>query len=189
MSLEISPTDIAIIGMSALFPGAKDLRTYWQNILNKVDAIQEAPDKWAKPYFEPNSKDNDRVYTRKGGFLGDLAEFNAIEFGVMPNSVEGSDPDHFLALKLARDALADAGYTQKPFNQEKTGIILGRGSYINRGFTNVIQHGMMVDQTLDLLRQLNPALEEDTLSQIRKELKAGYCPLMRRWHPESCRMW
>ncbi|HEY9740480.1 MAG TPA: beta-ketoacyl synthase N-terminal-like domain-containing protein [Coleofasciculaceae cyanobacterium] len=176
MSLEISPTDIAIIGMSALFPGAKDLRTYWQNILNKVDAIQEAPDKWAKPYFEPNSKDNDRVYTRKGGFLGDLAEFNAIEFGVMPNSVEGSDPDHFLALKLARDALDDAGYTQKPFNQEKTGIILGRGSYINRGFTNVVQHGMMVDQTLDLLRQLNPALEEDTLSQIRKELKAGLLP-------------
>ena len=176
MSLENSPTDIAIIGMSALFPGAKDLSAYWQNILNKVDAIQEAPDKWAKPYFDPNSKENDRLYTRKGGFLGDLAEFNPIEFGVMPNSVEGSDPDHFLALKLARDALADAGYAQKPFDGEKTGIILGRGTYINRGFTNLLQHGLVVDQTLDLLRQLQPQLNGDTLSQIRKELKASLLP-------------
>jgi acyl transferase domain-containing protein/phosphopantetheinyl transferase len=176
MSLETSPTDIAIIGMSALFPGAKDLRAYWQNILNKVDAIQEAPDKWAKPYFDPNSTENDRIYTRKGGFLGNLAEFNPIEFGVMPNSVEGSDPDQFLALKLARDALIDAGYTEKPFDREKTGIILGRGTYINRGFTNLLQHGLVVDQTLDLLGQLKPELDGNTLSQIRKELKASLLP-------------
>src|SRR4028118_608438 len=176
MNLETASTDIAIIGMSALFPGAKDLPTYWQNILNKVDAVQEAPDNWAMPYFDPNSKENDRIYTRKGGFLGNLAEFNAIEFGVMPNSVEGSDPDQFLALKVARDALADAGYTTKPFNAEKTGVILGRGTYINRGWTNLLQHGTIVDQTLDLLRQLQPGLDQDTLSQIRKELKASLLP-------------
>jgi acyl transferase domain-containing protein/phosphopantetheinyl transferase len=176
MNLETASTDIAIIGMSALFPGAKDLPTYWQNILNKVDAVQEAPDNWAMPYFDPNSKENDRIYTRKGGFLGKLAEFNAIEFGVMPNSVEGSDPDQFLALKVARDALADAGYTEKPFDGEKTGVIVGRGTYINRGWTNLLQHGTIVDQTLDLLRQLQPGLDRDTLSEIRKELKASLLP-------------
>jgi len=100
-----SGTDIAIVGMSALLPGAKDLRAYWQNILNKVDAVHDATDEWLGSCFDPNSKENDRLYTRKGGFLGKLAEFNPLEFGIMPNSVDGADPDHFLALKLARDAL------------------------------------------------------------------------------------
>jgi len=39
-----SPAQIAIIGMAGLFPGAKDLATYWQNILSKVSAIREMAD-------------------------------------------------------------------------------------------------------------------------------------------------
>ena len=172
-----SSTNIAIIGMSALFPGAKNLGAYWENILNKVDAVEDAPDEWAGAYFDPNSTESGRIYTRKGGFLGKLAEFNPVEFGIMPNSVDGGDPDHFLSLKLARDAIADAGYTDKPFNREKTGIILGRGTYINRGFVTALQQSMIVDQTLDLLCQLHPTLDQDTLNSIRQELKSSVPPL------------
>ena len=166
----VSPTDIAIVGMSALFPGCRDLAAYWQNILNKVDNVHDAPDEWTGSYFEPNSQSNDRLYTRKGGFLGELAEFNPLEFGIMPNSLEAGDPDHFLSLKLARDALFDAGYSDRPFNREKTGIILGRGTYPNRGSVSGVQHGIVLDQTLNLLHQIIPALDRDTLSNIRKEL-------------------
>ncbi len=176
MILSNSSLDIAIVGMSALFPGAKDLRTYWQNILNQVNAVQDAPDQWGKPYFNPDSTANDRIYTRKGGFLGDLAEFNPLEFGIMPNSVDGGEPDHFLALKLAWEALQDAGYIDRPFNREKTGIILGRGTYINRGYNTLLQHGQIVDQTLNLLKQLHPDLDENTLDEIRKQLKTSLPP-------------
>ncbi len=183
MSLQNSPTDIAIIGMSALFPGAKDLKTYWQNILNKVDAVHDAPDRWAKPYFDPNSTENDRIYTRKGGFLGDLAEFNPMEFGIMPNAVDGGEPDQYLALKLARDALKDAGYDQRPFNRKKAGIILGRGTYVNRGNTNLMQHGLMIDQTLELLKQLAPHLDEESLGSIRQTLKDSLPPFTPEMSP------
>lgn len=169
-------TDIAIIGMSALFPGAKDLQTYWQNIFNKVDAVREASDEWSGCHFDPNSTENDRIYTRKGGFLGDLAKFNPLEFGIMPNSVDGIDSDNLLGLKLARDALKDAGYIERPFNKEKTGIILGRGTYIHRGNATWLQHGMVVDQTLSLLQQFNPELDTETLDKIRQELKASIPP-------------
>ncbi len=171
-----SATDIAIVGMSALFAGAKDLQTYWQNILDKVDAVHEAPDIWTGPYLDPSSTENDRIYTRRGGFLGDLAKFNPMQFGIMPNSVEGGDPDHFLALKLAHDALQDAGYTERPFNRERAGIILGRGTFLNRGFIGALQHAMIVDQTLALLRQLHPELSPETLVILRRELKAGLPP-------------
>lgn len=177
MSSANSPTDIAIIGMSALYPGAKDLQTYWQNILNKVDAVHDAPDSWAIPYFDPNSTENDRIYTRKGGFLGDLAKFNPIEFGIMPNAVDGGEPDQFLALKLAKEALKDAGYDQKPFNRQKAGIILGRGTYVNRGNINLMQHGLAVDQTMELLGQLAPHLDEEVLANIRQNLIASLPPL------------
>ena len=116
-------TDIAIIGMAGLFPGAKNINAYWHNILNKTYNIQEAPDEWACPYFDPNSQPGEdlaRIYTRQVGLLGKLAEFNPLEFGIPPTSVDG-DPSHFLSLKLARDALQDSGYLNKTFNREKTG--------------------------------------------------------------------
>ena len=165
----MTSTDIAIIGMSALFPGAKNLQAYWQNILNKFDAVTQAPDKWVNTYLDANSRQSDRIYTSKGGFLGDLARFDPIEFGIMPNSVDGGDPDHFLALKVSKEALKDSGYLERPFNHHKAGIILGRGTYLNRGFGTCMQHGLVVYQTLKLLQQLNPELDPDTLAQKRHQ--------------------
>jgi len=40
-------TPIAVVGMACLFPGASDLNTFWQNIVNKVDTTVEVPsDRW-----------------------------------------------------------------------------------------------------------------------------------------------
>ncbi len=166
-------TDIAIVGMAGLFAGARNMHSYWQNILNKVDCIKEAPDEWAQPYFDPQAEpraDISKIYTRKVGLLGDLATFNPIEFGIPPTAVDG-DAGHFLALKLARDALQDANYLERPFPKETTGIILGRGSNPNRADIGGIQHGMIVDQTMDLLGQLLPQLDNVTLGELRQQLK------------------
>ncbi len=38
-----APSDIAIVGMSALLPGAHDLHRYWSNLLQKVNSIREIP--------------------------------------------------------------------------------------------------------------------------------------------------
>ena len=159
MKPAVPSSDIAIIGMAATFAGAGDLRTYWENVLGKVDAVRDAPDSWAAPYFDPKSTGNDRIYTRRGGFLGALAEFDPKEFGIMPNSVDGGEPDQFLALKLARDALRDAGYMDRTFDRARTGVILGHSTYLHRGYATLIQHGLVVDQTLELLRQLMPQLD------------------------------
>ncbi|MEO0983941.1 MAG: type I polyketide synthase [Cyanobacteria bacterium J06639_14] len=168
-------TDIAIIGMAGLFPGAKDINAYWHNILSKTYSIQEAPEAWASPYFDPTSRPGEdlaRIYTRQVGLLGKLAEFNPLEFGIPPTSVDG-DPSHFLSLKLARDALQDSGYLTRSFNRENTGIILGRGSNPNRGDVTGLQYGFVLDQTLDLLSQFLPELDDKTLGTIRQELIAS----------------
>lgn len=168
--------DIAIIGMSGSFAGARNARAFWQNILNKVDAVAPAPADWGVPYFDPSAKVNDRIYTTRGGFLRDLAEFNPIEFGIMPSSADGGDPDHYMALKHARDALGDAGYLQRNFDRERVGVVLGRGTYPNRGQANLLSHGMVVDEIMDVVRGVRPDLNGDELADLRARLKKQLPP-------------
>ena len=163
--------------MACIFPGAPDLRTYWENILAKVDAIGDPPPDWdAELYYDPDSPENDRIYCKRGGYLGDLAAFDPLAYGVMPNSVDGGEPDHFLALRVAHEALDDAGYFDRAVDPERVEVILGRGTYINRGYTNLVQHGLVVDQTLRILEQLHPEHTEEELRTIRQELKASLPP-------------
>ncbi|MBW1801991.1 MAG: polyketide synthase, partial [Deltaproteobacteria bacterium] len=154
--------DIAIIGMSALFPKAPDLNTYWDNLLNRVDAITDPMPGWGHEIsMDPGSDHINRVYTKRGGFLGGLGDFDPARFGIMPNSVPGGEPDQFIALNLAADALEDAGYGNGNFNSQNTGIILGHGIHANRANTNGIQIGLVLDQTLMILESLFPGMPQD----------------------------
>jgi acyl transferase domain-containing protein len=170
--------EIAIVGMAGLFPGAPDIDVYWENILSKRCFIADGPEDWVGQMFDPDSPDIERIYTKKVGLLGDLAVFDPVEFGVVPNSLDASEPDHFLALKFAAAALHDAGYSAKSFNHEKTGVILGRGATPNRATTNAVQFGVGVDQTMTLIERLLPELKPSTLKRIRKELRGCLAPLV-----------
>jgi acyl transferase domain-containing protein len=169
--------DVAVIGLAALFPKAPDLRTFWENILAGVDAIGDPPDDWgADGVFKPGSHDNDRIYTKRGGFLADTCEFDPVQHGVMPRSVDGGEPEHFVALQLADHALADAGCMERPFPRERTEVILGRGTYANRGYVTVLQHTLVVDQTIRLLRHLHPEHSDEELADIKRRLKESLPP-------------
>ena len=40
-------TPIAVVGMAGAFPGALTLERYWQNIVDRKDAVSEIPeDRW-----------------------------------------------------------------------------------------------------------------------------------------------
>ena len=171
------PGEVAVVGMACIFPQAPNLGAFWENILGQVDAITDPPDDWgADLVFDPESQANDRIYTKRGGFLAELSRFNSLEYGVMPREVEGGEPEHFLALQVAQEALKDAGYLSRPFPRERTQVILGRGTYINRGYVSILQHGLVVDQTIRLLARLHPEHSREELESIRAELKASLPP-------------
>lgn len=163
---------IAIIGMACIFAGASDLRTYWNNILQGVDAIGEPVEAWgARRYLDAG-----RIKTQAGGFLNDLYRFDPREFGIMPNSVDGGETDQFMALMVARDALADAGYLRPDADHLETGIVLGHSAYLHRGQVTVIQQNIVIDQTIDLLRAALPHVDEAGLDGLRKLLQAKLPP-------------
>ncbi|HSW05872.1 polyketide synthase [Aquabacterium sp.] len=159
---------IAIIGMACLFPQAPDLHAFWQNILLGVDAIGEPVAGWdAERYLRSG-----RIKTPHGGYLKDLYRFNPTEFGIMPNSLDGGEPDQYLALRIARDALRDAGYLRDDADHRDTGIILGHSTYLHRGQGTIVQHLVVIDQTIEMLKLACPALGDDEVAKIQALMRS-----------------
>jgi acyl transferase domain-containing protein/NAD(P)H-dependent flavin oxidoreductase YrpB (nitropropane dioxygenase family)/NAD(P)-dependent dehydrogenase (short-subunit alcohol dehydrogenase family) len=131
---KLPPSDIAIIGMACLLPKAPDLQTYWENILNKVDAITEIPkDRWDwQLYYDPDRLAKDKIYSKWGGFLDEM-HFDPLQYGIPPNSLRSIEPLHLLTLEVVRAALKDAGYLDRPFPRERTSVILGAGGGADLG--------------------------------------------------------
>ncbi len=140
-------SEVAIVGMSCILPKAHDLRTYWENILGKVNAITEVPrDRWDwQLYFDPDPATKDKIYSRWGGFLED-EPFDPVEFGMPPNSMQSIDPTQLLSLKAARAALDDAGYLRRTYDRNRTSVILGAS-----GGTGDLGAGYVLRSTLPLL--------------------------------------
>jgi acyl transferase domain-containing protein/NAD(P)H-dependent flavin oxidoreductase YrpB (nitropropane dioxygenase family) len=123
--------EIAIVGMACRFPQAKDLRRYWQNICNRVDAIREVPpERWRiADFFSQDRRAPDRVYSKWGGFL-EPAYFDPMKWGIPPASLRHIEPMQLLSLEVACQAMVDAGYAVpqvgpggRPFPRERAGVL------------------------------------------------------------------
>lgn len=150
---------IAIVGMGAVFPGARDLATYWTNLTTGVDAISDVPASRIEPAL---AAANGFTCTR-GGFLTDTS-FDPIAFGIMPVAAASAEPDQLLALKVAAAALADAG---GKIAHERTAVILGRGGYLNPGMARLADRTRNAHQLASALAELLPDLDADTVAKVR----------------------
>ncbi|WP_181775749.1 beta-ketoacyl synthase N-terminal-like domain-containing protein [Amycolatopsis pittospori] len=162
---------IAIVGMSVLFPGAPDLDTYWRNIVDGADSITEVPaDRWDPGFYAPDAPARaDRIYCRRGGFVGELAEVDVTGFGVMPSSVPGTEPDQLIALRVAAQAIADAGGEHRlPADRQRAGVILGRGGYLTPGLVRLDQRVRTAAQVVRTLGELMPELGGERLEELRQ---------------------
>jgi len=160
-------TDVAVIGLSCVFPGAQDANTFWQNIVNKVDSTQLAPaDRIDPVHFSNNTNPVDRFYCQRGGFISDY-EFDPTAFGILPLAVEGTEPDHLLTLDLVQKALDDAGIFKKNISLEKTGIIIGKGNYTGPGATRAIEIVRTGEQISSLLQELLPEVSSEDIEKVK----------------------
>ncbi len=171
------PCDVAIVGMACLLPKARDLQTYWENILSRVNAVTEVPlDRWDwRRYYDQDRRIKDKVYSKWGGFLEDMP-FDPVRYGIPPNAVPSIEPIQLLTLDAVRAALEDAGYLDHPFPRERTSIILGTGG----GMGDLGQYygvraslpELLGDVPPELLSQL-PEWTEDSFPGILLNVLAG----------------
>lgn len=103
--------DIAIIGMSGRFPGASDLREFWQNLKDGKDCISEIPpSRWDWKQFEDLKSPSGKGVSRWGGFIDDPDCFDAPFFRISPREAEIIDPQERIFLETCWEAIEDAGY-------------------------------------------------------------------------------
>ncbi|MCF6439122.1 type I polyketide synthase [Pseudoalteromonas luteoviolacea] len=109
----INDSDIAIIGMSCRFPGAKSIETFWHNLKNGVESITAFSDEELLDAGVDQATLAQPEYVKAGGVLPDIDMFDAEFFGFTPREAEITDPQERIFLECAWEALEDSGYTAK----------------------------------------------------------------------------
>nr|AXN93622.1 PuwE [Symplocastrum muelleri NIVA-CYA 644] len=121
---------IAIIGIGCRFPGgANNPEKFWQLLSDGVDAITEVPkNRWnIDDYYDSEPNTPGKIYTRCGGFLQDIDQFDPQFFGISPREATSMAPQQRLILEVSWEALENAGIDPKKLAGSQTGIFVGIG--------------------------------------------------------------
>ncbi|MFK4041967.1 SDR family NAD(P)-dependent oxidoreductase [Nonomuraea wenchangensis] len=145
---------IAIVGMACRYPGGvtapEDL---WRLLTDEVDAVTPMPaaDRgWdVDAIYDPERGKPGKTYTREGGFLRDVADFEPEFFGIGPNEATAMDPQQRLLLETTWEAVERAGIDPTALRGSRTGVFVGvmygdygsRSDRIPRGVQGFIAHG------------------------------------------------
>ena len=122
--------DVAVIGMACRLPGhVNSPEDYWELLDRGGDAVGPMPrDRtWRmEDYYHPEPMPG-RMYVRQGGFVDDIAQFDADFFGISPREAASVDPQQRLALEVTWEALENAGIPENTLEGSSTGVFIGAG--------------------------------------------------------------
>ncbi|MGK5627292.1 type I polyketide synthase [Streptomyces sp. URMC 123] len=142
---------IAVIGMGCRLPGGVDSPDeLWQLLVDGRDVVGPAPADRRGPAGDADGPDaldgldaQVRQRLRRGGFLPDVAGFDAEFFGIAPREAEAMDPQQRLLLEVAWETLEHAGAVPARLAGGRTGVFVG--AYYNE----YLQRGLADPRTLD----------------------------------------
>ncbi|MBN3884378.1 MAG: amino acid adenylation domain-containing protein, partial [Nostoc sp. JL34] len=121
-SFQIEP--IAIVGLSGYLPGCMSVREFWQALDADRSLIEEIPGErfdW-RNYYDPSGKDPGKTRCKWGGFIPDVAGFDAHFFKILPFDAKQIDPRQRLLLMSVYQTLCDAGYAPATLKKSRTGV-------------------------------------------------------------------
>ncbi|MFN0059175.1 MAG: SDR family NAD(P)-dependent oxidoreductase [Planctomycetota bacterium] len=107
--------DIAIVGMAAHLPGARDVREFWRNLADGVESIRQYSEEELAAAGLSLSTLRQPNYIKSGGVIDDVENFDAEFFGFSPKEAAIMDPQHRHFLECAWEAFEDAGHPPERF--------------------------------------------------------------------------
>ncbi|WP_052830499.1 beta-ketoacyl synthase N-terminal-like domain-containing protein [Gynuella sunshinyii] len=126
---------IAVIGMAGRFPHADNLDTFWQNICNGRNCIDPIPAQRWDQEAEMADDHPSRLFSRWGGFVTDVEQFDHTFFQMSRVEAARCDPQLRLLLQTTWHALEDAGYTPASLEQQRVGVFVGA---MNNDYSHVV---------------------------------------------------
>ena len=136
-----SQEPIAIIGLGAVFPGARNIESLMSMLPSGACQIRDVPDEPWMQYVDVDSPAERRwkYPIHRGAFITDF-EYDWKRHRVPPKQIQTADPLQFMLLDAADQALANAGYADKPFDRKRTGVVVG--AIFGGDFTDKLQMGI-----------------------------------------------
>jgi acyl transferase domain-containing protein len=122
---------IAIVGIGCRFPGGSNTPdSFWKLLSQGKDAITPVPpQRWdIKAYYDENPDVPNKMYTRYGGFIENVDQFDPLFFGILPREAISLDPQQRLLLEVSWEALENAGIMPSTLKGTQTGVFMGIGS-------------------------------------------------------------
>ncbi|MFK3648790.1 SDR family NAD(P)-dependent oxidoreductase [Lysobacter enzymogenes] len=118
---------IAIVGLSGRYPQAADLHAFWQNLAGGRDCIDEIPpQRWDHSrIFHPDRGHKGTAYSKWGGFIDGIDQFDARFFNISAREAELLDPQERLFLQTAWECIEDACYTRQSLKPQAVGVFVG----------------------------------------------------------------
>ena len=111
--------EIAIIGVSGIYPEADDLRAFYLNLSNGRDSVREvSPERKSMALFDPDAP------LPVVASIDRIDRFDHEFFNISPREAEYMDPQQRLLLQLACAAIENAGYSLRRMRGSNTSVVL-----------------------------------------------------------------
>ena len=154
--------DVAVIGLSGRYPRSNNLKEFWVNLANGVNCIAEIPgERWDwQNYYDPEKGKSGKIYTKWGGFIDGIDQFDPLFFKISPVEAKSMDPQERLFLESCYHAVEDAGYTPENLGKpEKIGVFVG---VMNSRYSRQPGYFSMANRVSYLFNFQGPSMAVDT---------------------------
>ena len=169
---------IAVVGLAALMPRARDTAEFWHNIVTGRDLITEVPpNRWpAEEFYDPDPSTPDTTYSRRGAFLSEI-DFDPLAHGLPPSTLAAVDPAQLLGLTVADALLADLDRNlAAPLDRERVSVILGSSTLSRVGTMDA-----RIQRPLWLKALREQGIEEAQAQEVCNRIAEQYVP----WQEDS----
>ncbi len=122
--------EIAVIGMTGRFPGAKNLDEFWENLKGGVESISFFSNEELAEYGVDGELLKNPNYVKAKGVLEDMEVFDARFFGYSPGEATTMDPQIRILHEQTYHVLEDAGLDPESYDGS-IGLYVGASADAN----------------------------------------------------------